>query len=83
MHGLNMQAKNKQALLTYKRHFELLKDFFVRFWILLKPNTFHSVSQDGVPRTAYKGIVVFRYQTRRRIFLVGPDSLRQLGVETT
>ncbi|XP_021911815.1 alpha-1,3-mannosyl-glycoprotein 2-beta-N-acetylglucosaminyltransferase isoform X2 [Carica papaya] len=39
--------------------------------------------KDGVPRTAYKGIVVFRYQTRRRIFLVGPDSLRQLGVETT
>uniref|UniRef100_A0A2C9V2B2 Alpha-1,3-mannosyl-glycoprotein 2-beta-N-acetylglucosaminyltransferase n=1 Tax=Manihot esculenta TaxID=3983 RepID=A0A2C9V2B2_MANES len=37
--------------------------------------------QDGVPRTAYKGIVVFRYQTQRRIFLVGPDSLRQLGVD--
>lgn len=37
--------------------------------------------KDGVPRTAYKGIVVFRYQTQRRIFLVGPDSLRQLGVD--
>eukprot|EP00262_Sarcandra_glabra_P006811 TRINITY_DN19367_c0_g1_i1.p1 TRINITY_DN19367_c0_g1~~TRINITY_DN19367_c0_g1_i1.p1 ORF type:complete len:444 (+),score=97.68 TRINITY_DN19367_c0_g1_i1:275-1606(+) len=37
--------------------------------------------KDGIPRTAYKGVVVFRYQTPRRIFLVGPDSLRQLGIQ--
>ncbi|XP_059647365.1 alpha-1,3-mannosyl-glycoprotein 2-beta-N-acetylglucosaminyltransferase-like [Cornus florida] len=37
--------------------------------------------KDGVPRTAYKGVVVFRYQTRRRVFLVGPESLQQLGIE--
>ncbi|KAK4258434.1 hypothetical protein QN277_004886 [Acacia crassicarpa] len=37
--------------------------------------------KDGVPRTAYKGIVVFRYQTPRRIFLVGPESLKLLGIE--
>ncbi|XP_021811501.1 alpha-1,3-mannosyl-glycoprotein 2-beta-N-acetylglucosaminyltransferase [Prunus avium] len=36
--------------------------------------------KDGVPRTAYKGIVVFRYQILQRIFLVGPGSLVQLGV---
>ncbi|XAR59897.1 Alpha-1,3-mannosyl-glycoprotein 2-beta-N-acetylglucosaminyltransferase [Bertholletia excelsa] len=36
--------------------------------------------KDGVPRTAYKGVVVFRYQTSRRIFLVGPKSLQQLGI---
>ncbi|KAM7482814.1 hypothetical protein LguiB_007397 [Lonicera macranthoides] len=39
--------------------------------------------KDGVPRTAYKGVVVFRYQTSRRIFLVGPDSLQQLGIENS
>ena len=39
------------------------------------------VFQDGIPRTAYKGVVVFHYQTPRRIFLVSPDSLRQLGIE--
>lgn len=43
-------------------------------WIIL-------ILQDGIPRTAYKGVVVFRYQTPRRIFLVGPDSLRQLGIK--
>ncbi|KAH7518248.1 hypothetical protein FEM48_Zijuj09G0151200 [Ziziphus jujuba var. spinosa] len=37
--------------------------------------------KDGIPRTAYKGVVVFRYQTSRRVFLVGPDSLKQLEVE--
>ncbi|CAA3021521.1 alpha-1,3-mannosyl-glyco 2-beta-N-acetylglucosaminyltransferase isoform X1 [Olea europaea subsp. europaea] len=37
--------------------------------------------KDGVPRTAYKGIVVFRYQTQRRVFLVGPNSLQQLGIK--
>ncbi|XP_020113363.1 alpha-1,3-mannosyl-glycoprotein 2-beta-N-acetylglucosaminyltransferase isoform X2 [Ananas comosus] len=38
--------------------------------------------KDGIPRTAYKGVVVFRYnRTQRRIFLVGPDSLRQLGIK--
>ncbi|KAF5443704.1 hypothetical protein F2P56_036239 [Juglans regia] len=37
--------------------------------------------KDGVPRAAYKGIVVFRYQTSRRVFLIGPDSLKQLGIE--
>ncbi|KAG6653668.1 hypothetical protein I3843_05G084600 [Carya illinoinensis] len=35
----------------------------------------------GIPRTAYKGVVVFRYQTSKRIFLVSPDSLKQLGIE--
>ncbi|KAI3916172.1 hypothetical protein MKW98_004613, partial [Papaver atlanticum] len=37
--------------------------------------------KDGVPRAAYEGVVVFRFQTARRIFLVGPDSLRQLGIQ--
>ncbi|KAK7409736.1 hypothetical protein VNO78_00005 [Psophocarpus tetragonolobus] len=37
--------------------------------------------KDGVPRTAYKGVVVFRYQTSRRIFLVGPESLKLLQIE--
>ncbi|XP_078445822.1 alpha-1,3-mannosyl-glycoprotein beta-1,2-N-acetylglucosaminyltransferase [Wolffia australiana] len=37
--------------------------------------------KDGVPRTAYKGVVVFRYRATHRIFLVGPDSLRQLGIK--
>ncbi|KAF3595702.1 hypothetical protein DY000_02028223 [Brassica cretica] len=36
--------------------------------------------KDGVPRTAYKGIVVFRIQTTRRVFLIGPDSVMQLGI---
>lgn len=39
--------------------------------------------KDGVPRTAYKGVVVFRYRTPKRVFLVGPDSLRQLGIESS
>ncbi|KAG9442566.1 hypothetical protein H6P81_018420 [Aristolochia fimbriata] len=39
--------------------------------------------KDGIPRTAYKGVVVFRYQTPRRIFLVNQDSLRQLGIQQT
>ncbi|KAF9676402.1 hypothetical protein SADUNF_Sadunf09G0134800 [Salix dunnii] len=37
--------------------------------------------KDGIPRTSFKGVVVFRYQTTRRIFLVGPDSLKQLGIK--
>lgn len=37
--------------------------------------------KDGVPRTAYNGVVVFRHQSARRIFLVGPDSDTQLGIE--
>ncbi|KAI5679590.1 hypothetical protein M9H77_00817 [Catharanthus roseus] len=36
--------------------------------------------KDGIPRAAYKGVVVFRYQTPRRVFLVGPNSLQQLGI---
>ncbi|KAF6168162.1 hypothetical protein GIB67_011547 [Kingdonia uniflora] len=37
--------------------------------------------KDGIPRTTYKGVVVFRYQTTRRIFLVRPESLCQLGIQ--
>ncbi|KAK9944399.1 hypothetical protein M0R45_009969 [Rubus argutus] len=37
--------------------------------------------KDGIPRTAYKGVVVFRHQSPQRIFLVGPGSLKQLGVD--
>ncbi|KAK1363381.1 Alpha-1,3-mannosyl-glycoprotein 2-beta-N-acetylglucosaminyltransferase [Heracleum sosnowskyi] len=37
--------------------------------------------KDGIPRAAFKGIVTFRYQTSRRVFLVGPSSLQLLGVE--
>lgn len=36
--------------------------------------------KDGIPRTAYKGVVVFWYQTKKRVFFVSPDSLRQLGI---
>ncbi|MCO5574475.1 hypothetical protein L7F22_028260 [Adiantum nelumboides] len=34
--------------------------------------------KDGVPRTAYKGVVMFRWQTMRRVFLVNGTSLSQL-----
>ncbi|KAE8707577.1 Alpha-1,3-mannosyl-glycoprotein 2-beta-N-acetylglucosaminyltransferase [Hibiscus syriacus] len=37
--------------------------------------------KDGVPRTAYKGVVVFRYHPPRRVFLVGPNSLNKLRIE--
>ncbi|KAL8228914.1 hypothetical protein R6Q57_013814 [Mikania cordata] len=37
--------------------------------------------KDGIPRTAYKGVVVFRHQTFKRVFLVGPKSLQQLGIQ--
>ncbi|GJU98679.1 alpha-1,3-mannosyl-glycoprotein 2-beta-N-acetylglucosaminyltransferase-like protein [Tanacetum coccineum] len=36
--------------------------------------------KDGIPRTSYKGVVVFRHQTSKRVFLVGPDSFQQLGI---
>ncbi|XP_024518016.1 alpha-1,3-mannosyl-glycoprotein 2-beta-N-acetylglucosaminyltransferase-like [Selaginella moellendorffii] len=36
--------------------------------------------KDGVPRTAYKGVVVFRWQTSRYIFVIGPHSLKDLGI---
>ncbi|KAL7118422.1 hypothetical protein ACP275_02G000500 [Erythranthe tilingii] len=36
--------------------------------------------KDGIPRTAYKGVVVFRYQTQKRVFLVSPESVQQLGI---
>lgn len=54
--------------LTSKREGILIHNFFSHF-------------QDGVPRTAYKGVVVFRYPTARRIFLVGPESLKLLQIE--
>lgn len=37
--------------------------------------------KDGIPRTAYKGVVVFRHKTLKRVFLVGPGSLHQLGIQ--
>ncbi|XP_020703665.1 alpha-1,3-mannosyl-glycoprotein 2-beta-N-acetylglucosaminyltransferase isoform X1 [Dendrobium catenatum] len=37
--------------------------------------------KDGIPRTAYKGVVVIRYRSTKRIFLVGPNSLAQLGID--
>lgn len=46
-----------------------------------KFDLFFFTFQDGVPRTAYKGVVVFRYQNPRRVFLVGPESLKLLGIE--
>lgn len=46
------------------------------------PDLIYSLlGQDGIPRTAYKGVVVFRYRTSKRVFFVGPDSLKQLGIE--
>lgn len=35
--------------------------------------------KDGIPRAAYKGIVTFRYQTSRRVFLVGPSTSTTWG----
>ncbi|EPS66299.1 hypothetical protein M569_08478, partial [Genlisea aurea] len=36
--------------------------------------------KDGIPRTAYNGVVVFRHESRRRVFLVGPHSLQHFGI---
>ncbi|CAI9104839.1 OLC1v1003611C1 [Oldenlandia corymbosa var. corymbosa] len=36
--------------------------------------------KDGIPRASYQGVVVFRHQSSSRVFLVGPDSLKQLGI---
>jgi alpha-1,3-mannosyl-glycoprotein beta-1,2-N-acetylglucosaminyltransferase len=35
--------------------------------------------KDGVPRTAYKGVVVFRWMGKKKIYFLRPDSLRLLG----
>lgn len=35
--------------------------------------------KDGIPRTSYKGVVVFRHKGSRRVFLIRPDSLEALG----
>lgn len=57
--------------ITYFFSFNFLKyAFMVVLYVL----------QDGVPRAAYKGVVVFRYKTQKRVFLASPDSLRQLGI---
>lgn len=37
--------------------------------------------KDGIPRTSYKGVVVFRWQTARQIFLVGPEAMKELGID--
>ncbi|KAK9666973.1 hypothetical protein RND81_14G225600 [Saponaria officinalis] len=39
--------------------------------------------KDGIPRAAYKGVVVFRYLTSKCVYLVGPDSLKHLGLTTS
>jgi alpha-1,3-mannosyl-glycoprotein beta-1,2-N-acetylglucosaminyltransferase len=35
--------------------------------------------KDGVPRTAYKGVVVFRWMGKKKIYFLRPDSLKLLG----
>ncbi|KAI6677469.1 hypothetical protein NL676_038265 [Syzygium grande] len=37
--------------------------------------------KDGVPRTAYKGVVVFRHPPPRQVLLVGPNSFKLLGIK--
>eukprot|EP00271_Cylindrocystis_brebissonii_P006016 TRINITY_DN1853_c0_g1_i1.p1 TRINITY_DN1853_c0_g1~~TRINITY_DN1853_c0_g1_i1.p1 ORF type:complete len:649 (-),score=114.62 TRINITY_DN1853_c0_g1_i1:396-2342(-) len=34
--------------------------------------------KDGVPRTGYKGVVVFRFRGKRQVYLVGPNSMTAL-----
>lgn len=59
----------------------ICKQFSFVFEMICAEPIIFFLTQDGVPRTAYKGVVVFRYQTRKRVFLVGPESLQQLGIE--
>lgn len=44
-----------------------LEHFFVRWWM-----------QDGIPRTAYKFVVVFRWKGANRVFLTRANSLDAL-----
>lgn len=37
--------------------------------------------KDGVPRTAYRGVVVFRWQTNRRVFLTASDSMARISMD--
>lgn len=45
-----------------------LEHFFVLWWM-----------QDGIPRTAYKFVVVFRWKGANRVFLTRPNSLDALA----
>ncbi|CAK9880883.1 unnamed protein product [Sphagnum jensenii] len=36
--------------------------------------------KDGIPRTSYKGVVVFRWKGPKRVFFVRDDSLQLLGI---
>ncbi|CAL9177794.1 unnamed protein product, partial [Musa hybrid cultivar] len=59
-----------------QRHFELIARQFGIFeeWKAISLSyQFHLI--------AYKGVVVFRYGGPKRVFLIGPDSLRLLGIE--
>ncbi|KAI6677463.1 hypothetical protein NL676_038259 [Syzygium grande] len=64
----------------------LMKDKYIKHFAEIlknaKPiNGADAVLKDGVPRTAYKGAVVFRYPPPRRVFLMGPNSFKLLGIK--
>ncbi|KAG0557639.1 hypothetical protein KC19_11G145500 [Ceratodon purpureus] len=69
--GLQMvESVNQDVSIEYESqsHFERLARKFGVFeeW------------KDGIPRTSYKGVVVFRWK-HKRVFLTRPDSLEALG----
>ncbi|XP_008794450.1 alpha-1,3-mannosyl-glycoprotein 2-beta-N-acetylglucosaminyltransferase-like isoform X9 [Phoenix dactylifera] len=75
---------------NFGEHGSSMGQYFKKYLEPIKLNDVHVdwktmdlsyLTEDGIPRTAYKGVVVFRHQTSRRIYLVGPDSLKLLGLE--
>uniref|UniRef100_A0A0E0K7D8 Alpha-1,3-mannosyl-glycoprotein 2-beta-N-acetylglucosaminyltransferase n=1 Tax=Oryza punctata TaxID=4537 RepID=A0A0E0K7D8_ORYPU len=75
---------------NFGEHGSIMGQFFRQYLEPIKLNDVHIkwnsedltyLKEDGMPRTAYK-VVVFRYKSsRRRIYLVGPDSLSQLRIQ--
>jgi alpha-1,3-mannosyl-glycoprotein beta-1,2-N-acetylglucosaminyltransferase len=68
-----LESFNEDVRLVYENqsHFEELARMFGVFeeW------------KDGIPRTSYKGVVVFRWKDAKRVFLIRPDSLEKLGLK--
>uniref|UniRef100_A0A0E0K7E2 Alpha-1,3-mannosyl-glycoprotein 2-beta-N-acetylglucosaminyltransferase n=1 Tax=Oryza punctata TaxID=4537 RepID=A0A0E0K7E2_ORYPU len=90
--GINGEVKKKALSyneITYMQG-SIMGQFFRQYLEPIKLNDVHIkwnsedltyLKEDGMPRTAYK-VVVFRYKSsRRRIYLVGPDSLSQLRIQ--
>lgn len=75
----NLEGNGLQMVESAKGDVKIVYNSQRHFQVLARQFGVFEEWKDGIPRTSYKGVVVFRWKGTKKVFFIRPDSLEMLG----